>query len=165
MDYENIRLHYSKLTNYLITAGKTISTMESATGGLLASLITDTPGASAVIKGAFVTYCNEAKIMQGVDAAVLEKYTVYSKQTAEQMALACKNAYKSDIGIGITGTTGNIDPANPKASVPGTVYFAFAIENDLHSFQIQLSPQSSRLDYKMAIAEQIVLQLENLIFQ
>ena len=53
----------------------TITTMESATSGQIASLITDTEGSSAVLKGAFVTYCNEAKIMQGVPAEILEKYT------------------------------------------------------------------------------------------
>ena len=39
-----------------------------------------------VLKGAFVTYCNEAKIMQGVPAEIIDKYTVYSTQTAEAMA-------------------------------------------------------------------------------
>ena len=40
------------------------------------------------------------------------KYTVYSKETTEAMARACADAYKADIGIGVTGTMGNIDPAN-----------------------------------------------------
>lgn len=67
----------------------TITTMESATSGQIASLITDTEGSSAILKGAFITYCNEAKIMQGVPAEILDKYTVYSKETAEAMAKAC----------------------------------------------------------------------------
>ena len=66
-----------KLTKLLIERGMTITTMESATSGQIASLITDTEGSSAVLKEAFVTYCNEAKIMQGVPAEILEKYTVY----------------------------------------------------------------------------------------
>ena len=33
--------------------------------------------------------------------------------------------YKADIGIGVTGTLGNVDPAN-QDSVPGHVYFAIA---------------------------------------
>ena len=52
----------------------TITTMESATSGQIASLITDTEGSSAILKGAFITYCNEAKIMQGVPAEILDKY-------------------------------------------------------------------------------------------
>ena len=79
----DIRNDYRKLTKLLIEKNLTITTMESATSGQIASLITDTEGSSAVLKGAFVTYCNEAKIMQGVPAEVLDTYTVYSKETAE----------------------------------------------------------------------------------
>ena len=57
----DIRHDYRKLTKLLIERGMTITTMESATSGQIASLITDTEGSSAVLKGAFVTYCNEAK--------------------------------------------------------------------------------------------------------
>lgn len=62
---KDIRDDYRSLTKLLIQKNMTISTMESATAGQIVSLITDTEGASAIIKGAFVTYCNEAKIMQG----------------------------------------------------------------------------------------------------
>ena len=112
----DIRNDYRRLTKLLIERGMTISTMESATSGQIASLITDTEGSSAVLKGAFVTYCNEAKIMQGVPAEILDKYTVYSKETAEAMAKACAKVYEANIGIGVTGTMGNVDPANPEAS-------------------------------------------------
>ena len=104
--------------------------MESATSGQIASLITDTEGSSAVLKGAFVTYSNEAKIQQGVPREIIEKYTVYSEETAAAMARACLQAYSADIGIGVTGTMGNVDPANPGASVPGQVYFAIAVRRD-----------------------------------
>lgn len=150
-----IRKDYSKLTKLLIERQLTISTMESATSGQIASLITDTEGSSAVIKGAFVTYCNEAKIMQGVPAEILDQYTVYSKETAEAMALACAKAYDADIGIGITGTFGNADPANPDASVPGQVYFAIVLDGEMQSYHIELPPQPTRLSYKLAVAKEI----------
>ena len=54
--------------------------------------------------------------MQGVPADILDRYTVYSKETAEAMAAACAKTYQADIGIGVTGTMGNIDPANPDAA-------------------------------------------------
>ncbi len=56
--YEKYRL----LTEKLIASGLTAATAESCTSGTVASLITDTPGASAVLKGAFTVYCNEAKV-------------------------------------------------------------------------------------------------------
>lgn len=151
----DIRNDYRKLTKLLLEKNLTITTMESATSGQIASLITDTEGSSAVLKGAFVTYCNEAKIMQGVPAEVLDKYTVYSKETAEAMARACTEAYTADIGIGVTGTMGNIDPANPDASVPGQVYFAIGVKGEIQSYYVELDPQPSCLAYKLAVAKEI----------
>ena len=85
MDYneKTIREHYRGLTKLLIEKNLTITTMESATSGQIASLITDTEGSSAILKGAFITYCNEAKIQQGVPAEILDKFTVYSRETAK----------------------------------------------------------------------------------
>ena len=151
----DIRNDYRKLTKLLLEKNLTITTMESATSGQIASLITDTEGSSAVLKGAFVTYCNEAKIMQGVPAEVLDKYTVYSKETAEAMVRACTEAYTADIGIGVTGTMGNIDPANPDASVPGQVYFAIVIDGKDESYYVELDPQPTRLAYKLAVAKEV----------
>lgn len=157
MDEKSVREEYRKLTNLLIEKKLTITTMESATSGQIASLITDTEGSSAVLKGAFITYSNEAKILQGVPAEIIEEYSVYSKETANAMAQACKKAYCADIGIGVTGTMGNVDPANLKASVPGQVYFAISYKNQIYSFVKEVQPQAGRLEYKLAVA-QLVLQ-------
>lgn len=158
-DETSIRNDYKQLTKFLIEKCMTITTMESATSGQIASLITDTEGSSAVLKGAFVTYSNEAKIMQGVPSEVLEKYTVYSRETAESMVRACVASYKADIGIGVTGTMGNIDSSNPDASIPGQVYFAIGIKEDIRSYYIELEPQPSRLMYKLAVAKEIYDEL------
>ena len=165
---QEIREHYRRLTKLLIDRKYTITTMESATSGQIASLITDTEGSSAVLKGAFITYSNEAKILQGVPAETIEKYTVYSRETAEAMAAACMKTYNAQIGIGVTGTMGNVDPANPEASVPGQVYFAIGMDNGIcggdgttsgqpviESFHLELAPQPSRLMYKLAVAEEV----------
>ena len=70
----------------LITSHTTISTMESCTSGLIASLITDTEGASAIFPGGYVTYLNETKVLVGVDPSVIEIHGVYSPECAEAMA-------------------------------------------------------------------------------
>ena len=160
---ERIRKQYKALTELLIEKKLTITTMESATSGQIASLITDTEGSSAVLKGAFVTYCNEAKIQQGVPAEIIETYTVYSKETAQAMAEACKTAYQADIGIGVTGTMGNVDPANADASVPGKVYFAIAYQEKTTTYERRIPPQESRQVYKMAVAYEIVNELLQLL--
>ena len=151
----DIRKDYHNLTKLLIEKNMTITTMESATSGQIASLLTDTEGSSAILKGAFITYCNEAKIMQGVPAEILDKYTVYSKETAEAMAKACAKTYNANIGIGVTGTMGNVDPANPDASVPGQVYFAIVIDGKDESYYVELDPQPTRLAYKLAVAKEV----------
>ena len=154
-DEQNIRNDYRDLTKLLIERGLTITTMESATSGQIASLITDTEGASAVLKGALITYSNEAKIKQGVPEDVIEKYSVYSTETAEAMAKAVCEMYPSDIAIGVTGTMGNIDPNNSAASVPGHLYYAILIHGRIRSYHVVLEPQKSRLLYKLAAAKEI----------
>lgn len=165
MDKESISRKYHDLTNFLIQQNLTISTMESITSGLIASLITDTEGASAVLKGAFVTYSNEAKIMQGVSRDVIEKYSVYSSETADEMATACARTYGANIGIGITGTAGNVDPANSLYSDPGEVYFSFWINGKALSFYKRIPPQNCRNDYKMAIADVVCNELFAELYQ
>lgn len=124
MKIEEVLEKYNTITRKLIEKGLWVTTMESMTAGLIASLLTDTEGASAVMKGAFVTYSNEAKARMGVPANVIAEHSVYSRETAEAMAMACARQYGADIGVGVTGTSGNIDPANMGSSVPGTVYAA-----------------------------------------
>lgn len=150
-----IREEYRQLTLSLIEKRLTITTMESATSGQVASLITDTEGASAILKGAFVTYSNEAKIMQGVPADIIERYSVYSLETACAMAEACARTYNADIGIGITGTCGNIDPANSAASVPGQVFAAITFKGHMHTYYFEFTPQPTRLAYKLAVAAEV----------
>lgn len=159
----NIRADYRSLTLKLIEKGKTITTMESATSGQLASLITDTEGASAIFKGALISYSNEVKISFGVPASVIEEFSVYSKETAREMAKTCKATLCADIGIGVTGTTGNIDPANPDSSEPGCVYFAIATESGVQAFFVRIEPQPTRLAYKLAVAKEIYDRLIEII--
>ncbi len=112
-----------RVVRCLICSGITVSVMESCTGGLFASGITDTQGASEIFLGSFVTYSNEAKKRNGVFADIIERYGVYSSETAAAMAEACRDFYHADIGVGITGSTGNADPCNAD-SVPGEVFYA-----------------------------------------
>lgn len=104
---------WSDITKRLIELNYSISTMESCTSGLVATMITNEPGASAIMKGAFVTYSNEAKIKQGISDYIIDHYGVYSEATAEEMAINCADQYKATIGIGVTGVLDRIDPNNP----------------------------------------------------
>ncbi len=159
---KNVREKFRYITNTLIKEQLTITTMESCTSGLVASLLTDTEGASAVLKGAFITYSNEAKIKQNVPADVIERFGVYSEETAREMALAAKRAYGADIAIGVTGTMGNVDPAN-NDSTPGEVFFAIAHKEGTESFHISVPVQDSRYEYKLFVAGAIAEEITRVI--
>ena len=91
------------IVHYLIENHISISTMESCTGGLLASLITDIPDASTILKFSAVTYSTEYKIKMGVPKEIIDQYTVYSKEVSIEMAKAISKFTDSDLGVGITG--------------------------------------------------------------
>ena len=149
-----VRDKYEQLTRLLIERKLMITTMESCTAGQIISLITDTEGSSAVVKGAFVTYSNEAKVQQGVPKSVIDRYGVYSEETACAMADTCRNAYKADIGIGITGSFGNPDPNN-RDSVIGSVYVSIDLRGKVRSWHLSIPQKATRFDYKTAAAEAV----------
>ena len=118
---------------------------------MIASLLTDTEGASGILKGTYVTYSNEAKIACGVSEHVIQEYGVYSIQTAEAMAKAARIAYHADLGIGITGSFGNVDPVNSD-SIPGEIYAAVSFLDSIVSEQFVLPLGLARHTYKLLAA-------------
>ena len=99
--------HAQRLGTLLRQNGLTIAVAESCTGGLLASMITDIPGASAYFRGGIVAYQNDIKEqLLGVPARVLATVGAVSEETARAMAHGARMALKSDIGVGITGIAG-----------------------------------------------------------
>lgn len=102
-----------EVVSLLIEQGKTISTMESCTGGALASCITDVPNASQVISFSAVTYSNAFKIKMGVDENVIKKFSVYSLETAMEMSKNISFFANSSYGVGITGQINKKDTFNP----------------------------------------------------
>jgi len=87
----------------LVKKGLSLAVMESCTGGLLATTITDVSGSSAYFKGGLVAYSNEAKIAYGVDAKIISEYGTISPEVAQAMAEAAKMLLGADVGVSITG--------------------------------------------------------------
>ena len=102
-----------EIINILTEKNKTVSTMESCTGGGVANAITNISGSSEVFKFGAVTYSNEYKVKMGVDSSIIDKYTVYSSETADEMSKKISMFANSNYGIGITGKMGRIDRFNP----------------------------------------------------
>jgi nicotinamide-nucleotide amidase len=105
----------------LLARQQTLGVMESLTGGLLASMITDVPGSSRYFVGGVVAYSNEIKEQMGVPRDILERYGAISEETARAMAHAARERLGADIGLGITGVAG---PDMQEDKPVGTVYMA-----------------------------------------
>jgi nicotinamide-nucleotide amidase len=107
----------------LIERRQTLGSMESCTGGLFASTITDVPGSSEYFLGGVVAYSTDLKLESGIDPDVVEEFGVISPETATEMANAARVRLGTDYGVGITGVAGP-DPQEGKS--PGTVHVAVA---------------------------------------
>ena len=85
----------------------TLGTVESATGGLISHLITNTPGSSDYYKGSITAYSNETKIkLIGVKAETISQYGAVSSQVAEEMAERGRKILAVDICLADTGIAG-----------------------------------------------------------
>ena len=121
-----------KIVRILDEKKKTISTMESCTGGGVANEITSIEGASDVLKFSAVTYSNEYKIKMGVSSEVIDKFTVYSMETAREMSKNIAIFAGSNYGVGITGMLNCKDPSNPSIN-PNKIYVSiYDKDNDTY---------------------------------
>lgn len=152
--------NWKQIVNNLIEKEQTITTMESCTGGGIANAITNIPGASAVLKESFITYCNEAKIKQGVPEVLIDQYTVYSPEVAVAMAKTAKEQTSSNIGIGVTGQLGRIDPANPVEKLNTVWYSIVDEENNVLVKELHI-PDMERKEQKEYIIDKISNSLLN----
>lgn len=87
--------------------GVRIATAESCTGGLIAALLTEIPGASDVFGRGFVTYSNKAKEdMLGVPAATLRQHGAVSEAVARIMAEGAIRNSTAQLSVAVTGIAG-----------------------------------------------------------
>ena len=143
----------------LIRNKKTISTMESCTGGFIANEITNIEGSSEILKFSAVTYSNEYKIKMGVSKEILEKYTVYSMETAKEMSHVISSYTNSNYGIGVTGKLNRVDEENPYGE--DNIVFINIFDKDNNkdiSFTIE-AIKSSRKENKKLVCDTIINQL------
>jgi len=112
----------------LIETNKTLAIAESVTGGLIASLVVDVPGASRTFLEGFVTYSNEAKVSElGVERGTLEKYGAVSKEVCVQMARGARERAGADLAVSTTGIAG---PSGGSVEKPvGLCYMGLATED------------------------------------
>lgn len=107
----------------LTSAGLTLALAESCTGGLVSTLLTEVPGASAFLNRSAVVYANQAKIdWLGVSSEILERDGAVSEACALAMAQGMRRSAGSNLALAVTGIAGP-DGGTPQKPV-GTVYLA-----------------------------------------
>ncbi len=153
-----------EVIDYLRENNLSISTMESATGGYIASEITNIAGASEVMKFSAVTYSNEYKIKFGVPKEIIDKYTVYSKETARLMAKAISDYTKSTIGIGTTGKMNREDKMNPYGE--NDVLYAAIYDSRTDKYiDIKLKmTETERIENKKLVAKALEQNLKSVLY-
>lgn len=106
-------------------AGLTVTTAESCTGGMIATAITEVPGASQVFRYGWVTYCNEAKErLLSVPTELIEEHSVVSEPVVAAMATAAMRQSGADIAVAVSGNAG--PTAEEGEPAVGTVCIALA---------------------------------------
>lgn len=107
----------------LLSSGKTVSVIESVTGGLVADMLTDTPGASGWLKTAIVAYTRAAKEISGVSPELLERHGCVADETVRAMAEAVRQRYGTDWSVATTGVAG---PGEVEGKPVGLAFVAVA---------------------------------------
>ena len=157
-----------ELVKLLISKGKTISTMESCTGGAIANAITNIPDASKVFSFSAVTYANEFKIKMGVSEELISKHSVYSMEVAMNMAMTIANYANASFGVGVTGKLKKADNNNMYGD-DDVVFLAIYdcdnstnVEAKLYGIKIHLE-YDTREDNKKQIVDTFVDMLMKII--
>lgn len=152
-----------EIVKILTEQNKTVSTMESCTGGALANAITNIPGASEILKFSAVTYSNEFKIKMGVPKEIIDTYSVYSIETAIEMSKKISEFTNSNYGIGITGKLNIVDHHNLSGD-DSTVYFSIYNKDNNTNYNGSLKvTKETRKENKEEVINLIVDKLYEII--
>ena len=137
--------------------------MESCTGGGVVNEITNVEGAGEVIKFSAVTYANDFKIKMGVNPEIINKYTVYSIETVEEMSKNIAFFANSDYGIGVTGKLNRADKRN-LCGEDNIVYISiYDKEKDKFYNHRIVAEKSYRTENKNYIIETIIDKLDQIL--
>ncbi len=152
-----------EIIEYLAKMNKTISTMESATGGYIANSITNIDGSSLVFKFSAVTYSNEFKIKMGVDEKVIDKYSVYSIETSHEMSKRIVEFTNSNYGVGVTGKINRVDPFNNFGDDSTIFLSIYDKEKDIYLDSTIKAIKNTRWENKELVLEEFIRLFKNII--
>lgn len=140
-----------QLVNLLKEKNLTIGSIESITGGLFASTLTNVSGVSQVFPGSIVTYANEAKEqLLGISHARIENYGVVSKEIAYDMAKEGRNRLHVDICVSFTGNAG---PTVLDHLPVGRLFIGIAIGQVVKTYELQIDALDRNRIRELAVDE------------
>lgn len=168
--FGNIKLFFQQISTQteqaiariMLTKSMTISTVESCTGGLVSSRLTDIAGSSAFIKENYVTYSNEAKMkLLGVSEQTLKNQGAVSEECALEMAQglfdklnspeANSGSDKCDITLATTGIAG--PGGATKNKNVGLLYVAIKSKYSTKVRKFELDSRLSRKKMKFLFSQ------------
>lgn len=152
-----------EIVQKLIKLNKTISTMESCTGGYIVNEITNIEGSSDVLKFSAITYSNEYKIKLGVEKDIIDKYSVYSIETAHDMSKKIALYTNSNYGIGITGQLNRVDKNNLVGSNNKVYISIYNKDNDKFYDSVIEVNKKERTENKKQVLEEVKKLLGSII--
>lgn len=128
-EVEAITTLAAALVDELVTAGKSVATAESCTGGWIAKSITDIPGSSQCFAYGIVSYSNGAKeSILGVQPGTLAENGAVSEATVREMAAGVLNLSGADLAVAVSGIAGPDGGSDEKPL--GTVWFGWSARHD-----------------------------------
>lgn len=157
---ENLKLFFKQLNpkteqavgRILLKKTMQVSVVESCTGGLVSSRLTDIAGSSAYIKENYVTYANEAKMkILGVKEETLKNYGAVSEQCAKEMAEGLAKKTDCDICLATTGIAGPSGATEDKNV--GLMYVAIKNKCTTEVRKIELNPNHKRKTMKYLFSQ------------
>lgn len=150
-----------RVLRYGVREGVLIATVESCTGGLIAALLTEIPGSSAVIDRGFITYSNAAKTeMVGVPPALIEAHGAVSEPVARAMAEGAIAKSSADLAVSVTGIAG---PGGASDAKPvGLVHFGLARRGRLTRAEHHIFPGNRSAVRMATVAHAVTLLIEAL---
>ena len=152
-------MNYSKeIGDFLLKKDWKISTVESCTGGLLSSKLTDISGSSAYITLNLVTYANEAKSnILSVSDFTLNNYGAVSEECSFEMAKGLYKLTKSNICVSTTGIAG--PTGGSKEKPVGLMYSTIYTPETYKTYKILVNPKLSRVKIKEIFVEEVLKNL------
>jgi len=139
-----------ELVALLSKHNKTLTTVESCTGGLIASKLTEISGSSAVFEAGFVTYSNAMKeALVGVSNETLERHGAVSEAVVREMVKGALEVSGADIGVAVSGVAG--PSGGSKLKPVGTVFIAWGDSTSINAQRL-LIPRERKLFQLMVSA-------------